>query len=120
MMGSVSMAERLAGKDRRLKRHLDAIRQAAERGELLTRQLLAFSRRQPLQPQIVDVPSRLRDLTALLNRSLRGDIEIVTRVPTGLRPIVVGPGEREPPLLPHGPNAREAISQGGPTRLRPH
>jgi signal transduction histidine kinase len=58
------------------RRRLTAILQAADMGEKLVRQLLAFSRRQALQPEVLDLRARTRDLGELLARSLREDIRI--------------------------------------------
>jgi PAS domain S-box-containing protein len=57
--------------------YVDNIREAAKRGASLTRQLLAFSRRQPVQPQLLDLNERLRDLSKLLHPLMGDDIEIV-------------------------------------------
>ena len=62
-------------------RLLDMIANATSRGESLTRQLLAFSRRQTLTPAVIDLGERLPELRDMLNRSLRGDIAIDGRGP---------------------------------------
>src|SRR5438045_7675181 len=62
-------------------RYLDMIASAAKRGENLTRQLLSFSRRQTLAPQVIDLAERIPQFRDLLNPSLRGDIELVIAVP---------------------------------------
>ncbi len=94
-------------------RLLDAITNATQRGESLTRQLLAFSRRQMLQPTVIDLAERLRDLKDMLSRSLRGDIEI--RVPVPKRPclVKVDASELELALLNLAFNARDAMPSGG-------
>ena len=61
-------------------RLLDMIANATNRGESLTRQLLAFSRRQMLTPSVIDLAQRLPELKEMLDRSLRGDIDIRGRV----------------------------------------
>ncbi len=94
-------------------RHLDAIGRAARRGESLTRQLLAFSRRQALQPKTLDLAHRLPKLAALLRPSLRGDIELVVEVPAKVWPVEVDPGEFELALLNIAMNARDAMPRGG-------
>jgi len=99
--------------DAKQKRLLDAISNATQRGESLTRQLLAFSRRQKLQPTVIDLAERLPELKEMLCRSLRDDIEI--RVIVSARPclVKVDPGELELALLNLAVNARDAMSSGG-------
>jgi len=99
--------------DEKQTRLLDAIANATQRGESLTRQLLAFSRRSTLQPSVIDLAERLPDLKELLSRSLRDDIEI--RVQVARRPclIKVDPSEFELALLNLAFNARDAMPSGG-------
>jgi two-component system, NtrC family, sensor kinase len=94
-------------------RLLDAIAKATQRGESLTRQLLAFSRRSTLQPSVIDLSERLPELKELLSRSLRDDIE--TRVQVARRPclVKVDPSEFELALLNLAFNARDAMPSGG-------
>jgi two-component system, NtrC family, sensor kinase len=99
--------------DEKQVRLLDAITSATQRGESLTRQLLAFSRRQMLQPSVIDLSEWLRELKDMLSRSLRGDIEI--RVLVSRRPclIKVDASELELALLNLAFNARDAMPSGG-------
>ena len=57
--------------------YLDNIREASKRGAALTRQLLAFSRRQPAQSQLLDLNERLKEMSKLLRPLLGEDVEIV-------------------------------------------
>jgi two-component system NtrC family sensor kinase len=112
----------VSGSVQRLRRHikdekqihlLDAITTATQRGESLTRQLLTFSRRQTLQPSVIDLAERLPEIKDMLSRSLRGDIEI--RVGVSRRPctVKVDPSELELALLNLAVNARDAMPSGG-------
>ena len=94
-------------------RLVDAIANATERGESLTRQLLSFSRRQTLQPSVIDLAERLPELKDMLSRSLRGDIEIRLVVPRRPCRIKVDPSEFELALLNLAFNARDAMPAGG-------
>jgi signal transduction histidine kinase/CheY-like chemotaxis protein len=98
-------------------RRASAIIRAAEQGERLTRQLLAFSRRQMLRPEPVDLNKRMRDINEMLSRSLREDIEIAIEIPEHLWPVTVDPTEFELALLNIGVNARDAMSNGGRFRV---
>jgi two-component system, NtrC family, sensor kinase len=112
----------VSGSAHRLRRHLtdekqlhllDAIAKATERGESLTRQLLAFSRRQMLQSSVIDLTERLPELKEMLSRSLRGDIEINVVVPRRACLIKVDASEFELALLNLAFNARDAMPSGG-------
>jgi len=112
----------VSGTVQRLRRHitgdkethlLDTITTATQRGESLTRQLLTFSRRQMLQPSVIDLAERLPEIKDMLSRSLRGDIDI--RV-GGLRRscfVKVDPSEFELALFNLAFNARDAMPSGG-------
>ncbi len=112
----------VSGSVQRLRRHikdekqihlLDAITTATQRGESLTRQLLTFSRRQTLQPSVIDLAERLPEIKDMLSRSLRGDIEIRVGVPRRPCTVKVDPSEFELALLNLAVNARDAMPSGG-------
>jgi CheY-like chemotaxis protein len=94
------------------------MRHAALRGERLTKQLLAFSRRQPLKPESVDVERQLNTFVELLSHSLRGDVRIIADVPSNLSLVHVDPGQLELALLNIGLNARDAMPEGGTLTIR--
>jgi signal transduction histidine kinase/ActR/RegA family two-component response regulator len=97
----------------RRSRLIEGMQKAAQRGADLTRQLLAFSRRQPLKPQPVDLARHIGGMRDLLDRSLRGDVEVVFDVPDDLWPAEVDPGELELVILNLAVNARDAMPEGG-------
>jgi signal transduction histidine kinase/ActR/RegA family two-component response regulator len=90
-----------------------AMRQAVDRGASLCRQLLAFSRRQALKPEAVNLERLAGDMRELLNRSLRGDIQIGTSFAERLWHVEVDPGELELVILNLALNARDAMPSGG-------
>jgi signal transduction histidine kinase/CheY-like chemotaxis protein/integral membrane sensor domain MASE1 len=98
-------------------RRASAIVRAAERGKRLTRQLLAFSRRQNLRPEPVDLRQRTREIADMLSRSLRTDIEVTVDLPKQLWPVAIDPAEFELALLNIGVNARDAMPEGGRLRV---
>ena len=81
--------------DNIVRQRASAILRAAERGGRLTRQLLAFSRRQMLRPEPVDLRQRTREISDLLSQSLRADIELTIDMPEGLLLVMVDPAEFE-------------------------
>ena len=112
----------VSGTAARLRRHvsgeketalLDAIANATARGESLTRQLLAFSRRQTHQPAVIDLAARLPEIKDMLSRSLRGDIDIRLGLPRRSCVVKVDPNEFELALLNLAFNARDAMPSGG-------
>jgi CheY-like chemotaxis protein len=86
---------------------------AAHRGATLIRQLLAFSRSHALRPETVDLSKLIGDMTDLLDRSLRGDINVEVNLAADLWPVIVDPGELELVILNLAVNARDAMPGGG-------
>jgi two-component system, NtrC family, sensor kinase len=99
------------------RRLLDMIMNATNRGESLTRQLLAFSRRQMLTPVALDLAQRIPELTDMLNRSLRDDITLEVAVPEEGCTVKADPSELELALLNLAVNARDAMPNGGTLRI---
>ena len=94
-------------------KHLQQIIQASERGASLTQQLLAFSRRQPLRPQALQLQDKTDSLIALLSRTLGETIEVDVRGPSDLWPILVDQNQLETGLINLAINARDAMPAGG-------
>jgi signal transduction histidine kinase/CheY-like chemotaxis protein len=94
-------------------RRIGVIRQATERGGLLTRQLLAFSRKQMLLPRRVDLNAVLRDTGELLQGTLGGTVRITLRLRPDLWDALVDPGQLEHTILNLVINARDAMPGGG-------
>jgi PAS domain S-box-containing protein len=117
IVGSADLAEPHIKDSEKLQRLIGNMRRAAMRGEALTKQLLAFSRRQPLRPEIINLPEQLEDIVDLLSRSLRGDIAIRTDIEPELWAIEVDPGQLELALLNIGVNARDAMPDGGSLKI---
>ncbi len=99
-------------------RLLDMIATATQRGETLTRQLLAYSRRQTLAPQVVNLSQRLPAIREVLARSLRADIAIKVDVPNGACAVKVDPGEFELAILNLAVNAKDAMPNCGTLSIR--
>ena len=114
--GGLELLERTEDPIRRRKLK-DGIREAVDRGARLTRQLLAFARRSPLNAETVNLGQRLDSLRVLLDRSLREDISVRIAWPTNLWPVEIDPGEFDVALLNIAVNARDAMPKGGEIRI---
>jgi PAS domain S-box-containing protein len=96
-----------------LREDLEEIRKAGERAATLTRQLLAFSRRQMLQPQPVDLNALVAEMENMLHRVMGDDIELVLSLSAELPTIKADPASIEQVLMNLALNARDAMPTGG-------
>ena len=110
--GGLSILRR-PGEPERKERIMAQMGQAATRGASLSRQLLAFARRQPLNPEPVDVHQQIDGMRELLDRTLRGDVQVTTELAPALWPIRVDPAELELVILNLCVNSRDAMPNGG-------
>ena len=97
---------------------VDAATRATKRGAELTSKLLAFSRRQVLQPNPVDLSLLLNSLADMLRRTLDQRIRIDVEVAPACPPVLADPGQLEAALLNIAINARDAMPDGGTLRFR--
>jgi CheY-like chemotaxis protein len=92
---------------------LDEIKKAGERASRLTYQLLAFSRKQTMIRQVVDLNALVGDVCRMLGRVLGEDIELSVIAAPGVWPVVADPGQIEQVLMNLAVNARDAMPKGG-------
>ncbi|MEZ5420309.1 MAG: histidine kinase dimerization/phospho-acceptor domain-containing protein [Vicinamibacterales bacterium] len=95
------------------RRLLQRIQRATDRAASLTRQLLAFGRRQVLVPQVLDLNVTVLSLEQLLGRVIGEDVQFVSSLAPDLRRVKVDPGQIEQVLLHLALNARAAMAEGG-------
>jgi nitrogen-specific signal transduction histidine kinase/CheY-like chemotaxis protein len=93
--------------------YIDNIREAANRGASLTRQLLAFGRRQPVQAQILDLNDRLREVSKLLKPLMGDDVEIVLPSRSTAAVVEADAGHLDQIVLNLAVNSRDAMPRGG-------
>ncbi len=93
--------------------YLDNIREAAKRGASLTRQLLAFSRRQPMQVQVLDWNERLKDVSKLLRPLMGDDVQIMLQAKSGQAIVEADAGQLDQIVMNLAVNARDAMPHGG-------
>jgi PAS domain S-box-containing protein len=99
--------------DERLRRHADEIRKAAARAASLTGQLLAFSRRQVLQPRALDLNAVVSDMDMMLRRLIGEDVELMTLLDPNVSPVQADPTQVEQVIVNLAVNARDAMPGGG-------
>jgi CheY-like chemotaxis protein len=99
--------------DPKLPRAIEAIQTAAKRGESLTRQLLTFSRRQHLRPTVIDLNASIKNMRAMIESSLRGNIVYNERIDEDVWPVKVDLAELELAIVNIAVNSRDAMPNGG-------
>jgi len=97
----------------RLQRLLEGAQRGLARGERLTRQLLAFSRQQPLQQRLIDVNATIEDFAPFIQRALGETIELQLRLGPGPWTCRLDPAQFEAAILNLALNARDAMERGG-------
>ena len=111
--GNLQLLRReVAGNDRAEKRVQSAIG-GVTRGAKLASQLLAFGRRQPLEPKVLNIGRFIKGMDDMLRRALGEEIELETVISGGLWNALVDPGQIENAILNLGINARDAMPKGG-------
>jgi two-component system, cell cycle sensor histidine kinase and response regulator CckA len=96
---------------------VEQIRLAGERASHLTHQLLAFARREVVQPEVVDVNDVVRDIEQLLRRTLGEHVELHSSLAADLNRVLIDPGQVEQILVNLAVNARDAMPDGGVLRI---
>jgi PAS domain S-box-containing protein len=116
VLGSLQLAAKRVD-DPRARQLMDNAVQAAERGAKLTSQLLAFSRRQRLEPLAVDLNGMIERMGGLFASTLGGTVKVEKALTEGLPPALADPAQLELALLNLALNARDAMPHGGVLRL---
>jgi PAS domain S-box-containing protein len=111
--GYASLLLERANGDGELRRDLTEIKRAADRAAELTKQLLAFGRRQVLKPRPLDLNAVLADTTLLLRRLLGEHVQLELRTAAGLGTVRADPGQIEQVVVNLAVNARDAMPDGG-------
>ena len=96
-----------------LYRHVDEIKKAGDRAAALTRQLLAFSRKQILQPEVLDLNHIVVELSKMLQRLISEDIDLLMGLAADLGKVKADPNQLEQVLMNLVVNARDAMPKGG-------
>jgi PAS domain S-box-containing protein len=112
IMSSLDLID-LRTKDESVRRHTANALRAAKRGASITHQLLAFSRKQHLEPSAIDLNRLLTGMGDLLQHTLGGTIKIEFALAPGLWPALIDPNQIESVILNLAINARDAMPDGG-------
>ena len=95
------------------RREVEQVSEAAERASNLTRQLLAFSRKQVMQPKVIDVNESVEAMRGILDRVIGEDIDLACSLNPDLHPVKFDPGQIEQVIMNLAVNARDAMPRGG-------
>ena len=96
-----------------LKKNLEEIKSASDRAADLTRQLLAFSRKQIMEMRVIDLNTIIKNLEKMVRRIIGEDIELVTFLTEGIGRVRADPGQMEQAIINIVVNARDAMPDGG-------
>jgi PAS domain S-box-containing protein len=113
ILGSTELAALELPPSSPVSKHVDQIREAGQRAAALTRQLLAFARKQVIQPRVVNLNALVRGMSTLLVRTLVANIQLDYRLATEPWNVEIDPGQFEQVLLNLVINASDAMPQGG-------
>ena len=113
ILGSLELAKKRVPQDSRTYSLLNNAIAGAQRGATLTQRMLAFARRQELDPQPVDVGDLIRNMSDLLSRMLGAGISVDTQFPLVLRPVLVDMSQLEMAVMNLVINARDAMEGRG-------
>jgi PAS domain S-box-containing protein len=117
ILGAADLAMRNVNDRDKLQRMIEGIRNSAQRGASLTKQLLAFARAQPLEITAIDLKEFLDGATTLMRPSLRSNIEVIIEVSDQLWNVDADGGALELALLNLAFNARDAMPKGGTLKI---
>ncbi|MFC1896521.1 PAS domain S-box protein, partial [Thermodesulfobacteriota bacterium] len=113
IIGNAHLALMEVDKDGPLREEIEDIKAAGERAASLTRQLLAFSRKQIVQPRIVDLNELLTEIEKMLGRLIGEDVELLTISSPELWQVEADPGQMEQVIMNLAINAKDAMPKGG-------
>jgi len=118
VMGNVEQL-RKQETDPKVLRRLDMVREASQRGARLTAQMLAFSRRQKLEPRAVDLNETVKSMGDMLQSAIGGSVHVEPpQLASGLWPAMIDPTQIELVILNLAINARDAMAVGGSLTIR--
>ena len=118
IIGYADLISAREGTEPTTRQHADLIRKAGEQAATLTRQLLAFSRKQLLQPKVIDLNQLVVDMERLLRRVIGERFDLQTKPEAEVGTVLADPTQIEQVILNLGVNARDAMPRGGNLIIR--
>jgi signal transduction histidine kinase/CheY-like chemotaxis protein len=118
ILGCAQITKEALPSNHQAQESLDGIREAAERAADLTRQLLAFARRQLVEPKVLKIDDRVRSTQKMLARLLGENIRVTTELASGSWHVLIDPGQLDQLVVNFAVNARDAMPAGGPLTIR--
>jgi PAS domain S-box-containing protein len=113
ILGNLEIVRKRVTEDAKVTRLIDNATQGALRGVSLTQRMLAFARRQELKSEPVRIPALVEGISGLLRSSLGPSVNVETRFPEGLEPVMADLNQLELAVLNLATNARDAMPNGG-------
>ncbi len=113
ILGHSDILDQQIGADGRLRKSVEATRNAAERAAALTMQLLAFSRKQVIEPTVIDLNASVMEIEKMLHRVIGEDIELAIRPQSRLWRVKADAGQLSQVLMNLAINSRDAMPDGG-------
>jgi two-component system, cell cycle sensor histidine kinase and response regulator CckA len=113
VIGYSDLSLQRIGKDDPLRKGIEQIKKAGQSAASLTNQLLIFSRKQVVQPKVLDINRVIADIEKMLRRVIGEDIMVVSELSPDLRRVLGDPGQIEQVIMNLAVNARDAMPQGG-------
>lgn len=113
IIGNLDLLGTMHPDDHKVQKRINGAMKAALSGALLTKRLLAFGRKQTLKPEVVDIAAEFEEMSTLLSRTLKGEVELKFDIPTGLFKVFIDKSEFENVILNMAINARDAMPNGG-------
>jgi signal transduction histidine kinase len=118
ILGCAQISKESVPRDHPAQESLDGIQEAAERAAELTRQLLAFARRQLVEPKLLQLDDRVRSTQKLLGRLLGENIRVETELTCSSWSVLIDPGQLDQVIVNFAVNARDAMPAGGQLSIR--
>lgn len=117
IIGSLDLLQQRGGGDDRTRRLIDGALQSAERAKTLTQRLLAFARRQPLQPVAIDISALVTGMVELVESTTGPRVDVQTNIADDIEPALADANQIEMAILNLAVNARDAMPDGGTVKI---
>ena len=118
VLGNAELMQEMVPPDDKLQKFLSSIDRSAHRGAQLTQRLLAYSRKQELRPEKININSLIANIGELVDRLISEEVEVTYNFNTTTRPVLADPGQLENAFMNLCINARDAMPEGGQLSIK--